>query len=386
MKRILVLKGQSRFDVLKKAVDEMAEGFRAKGYEVCIIDLTKEALQGVLELYGDYDFVFSCQGMLSEYMLKDGTPLLKKIKTVYFTWFFDDPLIYHFNRIKNIKYNHTISFLIDKEHVAWTKKVYPEMKLAYLPHGGFESKDGDCHKSIDIVFPANLAKKPVFEEIIKEPMPVETFLVEESIKILNKKPYLSVRKVLEIIVNSAGEELTKEMLDNLFRVIYYLDNYVRCECRYRTLETLLENNFTVHMIGEGNSEIANKYPNQLIVHGGLDSDETVELIGHAKILINPLNTFTEGIHDRIITAMLNKAVCFTPYNNYVQEEMGDRLRYIYMNDLDRLGQDVKEVLDNYQELSGLLEDNYFYAKNNHSWRKRGEQIVDYYESMYNVVK
>ena len=387
MKKILIIKGQSKFNVLRRAVEEVAEGFRAKGYFVCIIDFTKDVLQGMIELYGDYDFLFCCQGMMSEWSLKNGTSFLKKLPMPYLTWFFDDPLLYHLNRIKNIKYDNTNAFLIDREHIEWTNKVFSDTKhIEYLPHGGFENKEKNYDKHIDILFSANISKKPVFEEIVKDAVPVEEFLAEQAIKVLEERPYLSVRKALEVVVNSAGEKLTNQMLKNLFRVIYYLDNYIRFDCKYRILETLLKNNFTIHVIGEGNSELADLYSNQLVVHGGLDIDQVVELMGHSKIIINPINTFVEGMHERILTALLNKAVCFTPYSVYLQNEMGERLKYIYMNDLDKLGSDIQDVLDHYQKYSDILEDNYLYAMNNHSWKKRGEQIVDYYENKINPSK
>lgn len=381
MKKILVIKGESRFNVLRRAADEIAEGFRTKGYFVCVIDFTKDVFQGMIELYGDYDFVFCCQGMMTEWFLKDGTPFLQRLPMPYFTWLFDDPLLYHLNRIKNIKYDNTNVFLIDKEQIEWTCRLFPNVKnIGYLPHGGFENKNNDYNKNIDILFSANIGKRPIFEEIVKNAIPVEEFLAEQTIKVLEKKPYLSVRKALEVVVNSAGEELTNEMLKNLFRVIYYLDNYIRFDCKYRILESLLKNNFIVHIIGEGGNELTDLYSDQVVIHGGLDVDEVVKLISYSKIVINPISTFVQGMHERILTAMLNKAICFTPDNDYLQEEMGERLQYIYMNDLDKMAKDIHNVLDNYQQYSEILEDNYSYALENHSWKKRGEQIIDYYEN------
>ena len=88
------------------------------------------------------------------------------------------------------------------------------------------------------------------------------------------------------------------------------------------------------------------------------------------------------MHERIFSAMLNKAACFTPYSAYLQDVLGNRIEYIDMNHLQRMVGRIHEILGNYEMYSSqVLEDNYCYALKAHTWKKRGEQIIDFYEDV-----
>lgn len=381
MKRILVAKGFSKYNVLRRAADEVVQGFITKGYEVKVTDIARDGQDEFLEeLSKPYDFIFSCQAIGFDTLFEDGTPLVKVIQSPYIAWIFDD-VLYHQKRIQNVRFPHTFLYSIDRENVNVIQKMFPKAQnIFYMPHGGFERKTSVREKDIDVLFSGNLGKKPVFDEMIPDAMPIERFLVEESVRILEEKPYLSVRKAVEIVLNQNGEQMTSQLLIELERVIYYLDVYVRYYCKYNILSTLLKNHIQVHVVGDGSDELINAYPQSMIFHGGMDIDDVVDMIGRAKIVINPVSTLTEGMHERILTAMLGKAACFTPYNPYLESVFGEGLEYIYLNNLSQMTDNINYILNHYNEYKrNVLEKNYICAKENHTWKKRGEQIVEFFE-------
>jgi glycosyltransferase involved in cell wall biosynthesis len=65
-------------------------------------------------------------------------------------------------------------------------------------------------------------------------------LVDETIKQLHTTPELSVRRALGVALNRLGEELSGEFLQELIGVTYYVDAYIRYECRYQIMEELLK--------------------------------------------------------------------------------------------------------------------------------------------------
>ncbi len=380
MKKVLVLKGLSKYNVLRRATDKIIEGFLSRGYEVKLLDFTQQRLNAFYEeLENPYSFIFSCSGIEFDAVLEDGTPLLAHIPYPYIGWFFDDP-VYHMQRIRNAVYGNSYCFVMDKELGRTVQKMLPEVKNVYcLFHGGFERKE-EVEKNIGVLFPANLDERPKLERYLNNIAPIEQFLAKGTLDILKKHPYLSVRRALEMVLKNVGEELTRELLLELEQHIMFLDLYIRWECRYNILKTLLEHQITVDVIGDGYEELEKEYGDYLVFHGGKDIDDVVDLMARSQIVMNPVPTLREGLHERLLTSMLCKAVCFTPWSEFLEENFGERFGYIHLDNLDEMAWRIKDILEHPEEIQAQVEDNYCYAMEHHTWQKRGEEMIDFYET------
>lgn len=384
MKKVLVIKGKSKYNVLSRATEEIAEGFKLRGYEVAWMDgQEKNPLQKILG--EEYCFIFSCQAFYFDTVLGQSVPLLQDLKRPYIGWIFDDPL-YHRDRIRNVKFDNAWLFTVDAQFPNVIQMMYPATKnIFFLPHGGFLQKEllvengGALDKEYDILFPGNLGEKPSIEDCIPDCMPIEKFFIQETLKLLERCPQLSSRLALEQVLRSNGEEMSGELLMELDRVVGYVDLYLRYECKYRILNELIKEGFSVHIAGKGMENTLASAAN-VAYHGEVDIEDVVAMIGKSKIVINPVPTLTGGMHERIVTAMLGRAACFTPYNAYLEESLGQRLEYIWMNDLGGMAKRIRQILEEFPAYdASVLQDNYRYAMENHTWGKRGEQIVEFYE-------
>ena len=384
---ILVLKGASRYNVLRVAADNIAQGFREKGYQVEILDLLDDGDMEKAQdkmLMESYAFIFSLQALYFNVNSIGGRPFVENINAPYIAWIVDD-LVDHVDRIQNQVFDHTYLFFVDVEMSKIASKMYPQLKnLGSLLHGGFTGKE-DAEKDIDVLLPGSLGKEPVFDAFVPNPMPIEKLLAEETIKQLNVTPTLSVRKALELVLNRLGEELSGDLLQELHNVITYVDSYIRYQCRYRIIEALLKNNIKLYVVGNGRNELLEKYKENITICDGRDIKDVVALMQRSKIVLNPVpNVFYKGSHERVFTAMLNKSICFTPYSEYEDALLGDRINYIDMKDLQSMADCVKEVVERFDspEIQNKLNDNYEYALANHTWELRGQEIIDFYESIY----
>lgn len=388
-KKVLVIKGESQYNVLRTAADEIAKGFVQRGYQVEVMDmLMDDNRQIVYRIINEsYSFIFSCQGLYFKEFFEDGTPYIERVKSPYIGWIFDD-MLYHLPRVMNQVYDHTFLLFTDEEMQDISYSMFPQVKnLASLLHGGFVGKGEDVEKDIDVLFPSSIGEKPVLESFIKDPLPIERLLIEETIKQLHETPTLSVRKALEVVLNRLGEELSGDFLKELLGVTYYVDAYIRYECRYQIMEELLKNDIQLYVVGNGNSDLFERYKDNITVTGGLDIDEVARLIQRSKIVINPLPVvFYKGAHERIFTAMLNRAICFTPYSEFLDDMMGDKLQFIDMHNLPSMVDGIKDILNRYEmdDVQKMLDYSWEYAMTNHTWEIRGQEIVDFFESIYGV--
>lgn len=387
-KKILILKGMTRYNVLKKASDLVAEGFCNRGYKVNVLDLEENAAVALLneEIIKEYSFIFSFQALLFDYENGPNCPLVSCINTPWFGWIVDD-LLYHLPRVRNTIYENTYIFTVDHSMKQIANQMYSDVThVIPLIHGGFSTSEEPGQKEIDVLFPGTVGQRPDWYQYANGPMPIETFLVDKSIQFLRDNPEMSVRQAIEQVLNHVGEELTGDLLLELGQVIGYVDSYIRYECKYNMLKALLEAGIHVHVVGEGHDELIKKYSHLVSAHGACEIDQVIDLMRKSRIVINPCPAvFEQGFHERIMTAMLCKSAIFTPYTKYAEATMGKRLELVNMKNLSTMSSRVKDILndfDTYRE--DVLEDNYVYAKENHTWEKRGEQIIDFFESGCNL--
>lgn len=380
--RVLVLKGLSAYNVLRRATDEVVKGFEKEGYEVDVLDLLgaqadvwTEVMRMVFSR--NYDFMFSCQALTFENYLHQTFPL------PCYAWLFDDPL-YHYPRVLAHKRQEDVLFTIDGEHGEIIKKLVPESgEVCQLIHGGFP---GDGHwtevdikaKDIDILYPMTIPIEPLLEEYITNPMPVQTFLIEQGWKRLLQNSGESVWQALENVLKAAGEELTPDLIRELYDVITYLDAKIRFKEKREILIALLKAGFTVHMAGNGDPMLGEAYKGQIVAHGPLDIDELVALMARSKIVMNPLGTFISGIHERICTALLQGAVCFTPDFSFAKHTFGNRVKYYERGKFKEVIPELKECLEHFGDYEEFLKDNRQYALENHTWEKRGQEIASHF--------
>lgn len=374
--KVLVLLGKSAYNVLRQAAVEIAKGFQNKGYTVDIIDINGNYPE-YDEINAEYDFMFSCSAMLFE-----KNSVMNSIHIPYYGWLFDDP-IYHYSRVMNIRRRNAILLLADQEWERIAKSMNPKIRLSdFLPCGGFLQKKKES-KEIDILFPAVYKTEELsLEDKIKKLMPVEKAIIEEAISILNVNQMLTIREAIEIVLKKWGEELTDDILKELIRVVPCIDTYYRHKIRRDILLAMLNAGLEVHMVGELNEELI-PYKEQIVLYPPQDINDLVELIGKSKIVISPQLVARDGVSERVSTALLGKAACFSPVTNYLQNEYQGYVEPIYLNNLQQMVERIQWILERFDVYySEIIEKNYEWAIENDTWEKRGENIVELYEDRF----
>jgi hypothetical protein len=298
--------------------------------------------------------------------------------------------LYHVERLKNAKYDNIVFFTVDYAMQGIAKLMVPECKnVEVLLHGGFEPVKDTGIKDIEVLFPGTMGKLPSWGDVCPDPMPIERYFADETIKVLAEHPEFSVRKALTIVLRENGEDMTPDLIGDLTYIICYVDGYIRNQCKYNMLEALLKAGIKVHLVGNGYEELTLRYQELVVVHGPQNIDGpggVLELMARAKVVINPCPpVFEKGMHERIFTAMLHKSICFTPYSVYAEENFGDYVELVDLNHLQEMSEKIQEILFHYSDYKERIEDNYKYALANHTWKKRGEYIVDFFEEKYRKI-
>lgn len=378
---ILILKGSSRYNVLRRAADELAAGFEALGAHVTVIDTTVPGfdLTGIIEC--DYRFCLIPQAFLFDLRLKSGVTLPTVTSYPWVGWIFDD-ILYHTGRVLANSYGNTALFSVDGA----AGRIARDMGLTCNPigtllHGGFESRLTDPLKDIDILLPCTLGSAPVWrgasgaDSGAPDPEDVTYRLASDAIELWKTQPELSARSALAKVCEGYGESMKGNLLLNLSRAVLFVNDTIRYLCRKKILDSLTCSGLRIDLVGELQS--GETYPSNVTVHGPMDIDDTVDLIARSKIMINPFPTVYElGAHERIFTAMLNRTACYTPGYPFLRTLLGDRVRYMDLNELTRSVEDMSSFLSDPAAHADELQDIAEYARTNHTWSHRAREIMD----------
>lgn len=138
MKKILVIRGISAYDVLGRAADEICEGFRKCGYQVDMIGATDPGADDrfieCLEHRDQYAFYFSIQAILWN-LESENLPELAEMKRV--GWIVDDP-VYHQKRIWGSLGTNARLLMVRDSHAAQLREEFSKFeRVETLYHGGF---------------------------------------------------------------------------------------------------------------------------------------------------------------------------------------------------------------------------------------------------------
>lgn len=375
---VLVIKGESRYEVLRRAAEQTAEAFKKAGMNTVVVDSTQTDFSPGILFENEYAFVLMPQAFLFDMRFKDGSCLIEKIKSPIVGWIFDD-VLYHFERVQANVYPHVVLMSVDGS----ADRIVHDMGLNTNPmfgmlHGGFEADDTEQNrqrtKDIDIFCPGSIGEEPVIPDEFDDTK--RTLALEAEI-LFEECPELSARQLLAQVCDKHGMEFVGESMYRLSDVLLYIMSKMRFVCRKRIVEEALKSGCKVAFAGVmPQGEKADGYGENAEFLGPMDIDDTVRMIARSKVLLNPFPTiYEEGAHERIYTAMLNRAVLFTPGSEFLRGQLNDRVEYIDLKNVDGLGERIATVVNGFEQYRQKLEDNYMYAKANHTWEHRGEEIL-----------
>lgn len=387
MGKILIALGQSRYQVLRVATEEIAEGFREYGYDVEIIDVsdTDGEQQFQKALQKEWAFYFSMQGLWWEVEKKNAA--LTKNKRV--AWLVDDP-VYHALRLEGSTGRDAFVLCVCESHTQRIRNVYPGKfaSVRTLYHGGFEGKGFVNYrdKDIDVFFPGTYTPLLESEQKIDE-LDGGLRQIAEAVKPrivgvnLGKSWIVETKRYLAEI----GFSYTEEEFRVLEQVLSPLDSYQRNYMREKIIDVLLAAGVDVSVVGEGWQKYNGEGREHLhiISDKGLDINEVTELMHRSKIVLNNIN-FYDGLHERIFTAMLSNAVCLTHGFELLDQylEKGRVLVTYEPGKLEELQIIVKDLLENPTKAEKIALTGYQEAKEKHTWKKRGIEIAQWMERQH----
>lgn len=377
MANVLLIKGQSRYDILRNFIDDVEEGFRACGYNTCVLDYQEQACRGQLKRIAKktkIDIIFVFNAVLADRDLMDNFP-----EAYFVTYMVDHPL-YHGGRLSAIN-DKGIVFVCDRRHKAYIKKHYPNIKrVEFLPlaSSSVEEYIPFEERKLDVVFSGTYVKPVLkYAPITKLEGTLKVF-AEHMVKCIVESPELDLEQCLEKSLVHFGVEVSEKEFNELLGDFMGIDGFVRCYYRDKVIRYLVESGIKVHVLGDGweTFECEKGKENLVILKGG--SRITRKMVSNAKIFLNVMPWFKSGFHDRIAQALICGAVSVTDESEYILENFKDKedLVIYSLERLEELPEKVKWLLENPKEASDIAEKGRRRAKEM-TWQSRAMEMAEY---------
>ena len=382
MKKVLVIKGRSAYNVLRKAADEIAEGFRAYGCETEVLDTQAEdflvRLNGCMERREQYAFCFSLQAIGWEQECT-ALPQLRDMRRV--GWLVDDPF-FHEARLIGSAGTGAYVLTVQDAFTQRIREMYPKFEMIEtLYHGGFASEQVPRweDREIDVFFPGSYtSRETVWEKLKKIDGIMGSIAQKVAARLIQNGQIRTWDEELRCYLEEIQFEMSEDEFQTLLRVFYPLDEFQRVCIRERMLEELLKAGRHVSVVGRGwNTYQGGGSENlDILSEEGVDITEVIRYMQNSRIVLHNIN-FETGMHERIFTAMLAGAVCVTSKYQLLERffEDGKEIATYSADAPEQLPVVIDELLSNPGRAAQIAAAGRKKALQKHTWKRRGEQIA-----------
>jgi hypothetical protein len=318
----------------------------------------------------------------------------------------DHPLYYHSKFValsKRMREQMQI-FCIDRTHVAYFRRYYPEFEVAFLPLAGNRELHfhDDMDKSIkaqtmqrevkvcpdvkewlssrpyDLVFTGNFTPVGHLYSKIDECEPDYRKFYHEIMDDLLAKPSQTMDEVMERHIKNELGEVSSQDARSAMAGMVFVDICVRSYFRENLIRNLAENDIKVHVFGANWEKLSCSHPENIISSGKeVDSLTCLRAIRDSKIALNIQPWFKDGAHDRVFTAMLQGAVSLTDDSRYLREQFadGEELVFFSLEHANALPALIRELLEQPEQMRQIAKKGQDKALAHHTWRNRAQELL-----------
>lgn len=363
-------------------IDEMMKALQKLHVETELCEvLEEETAPDILEqLCGrHFDACIDFNAVIPRAVFDDGTPFLDTLDAPFFNYIVDHPFYHHPIIRLPLKDYHVLC--LDKNHVSYIKQYYPHIKsVHFLPLGAmkamvdlpFEKKQIDLlftgtYYMTDDVYMTQIKTHPVNEQEDMKAI-IDMMLSDSS---------LTMEACLEKVLKDTGRELEKAAFAELMNRYHQAEFYVRAHNRHKLIDTVLSAGIPLTVIGNKWEYFQSPYSKYLTIREQVSYKLSLEMILHAKMLLNILPNFKAGIHDRVLSAMYNKSVSITDTSTYLTERFEDGKDIIFydMDHVDRFPDRILQLQKDVPYMEEIAEHGYQKAASDFTWEKRMQELV-----------
>lgn len=366
------------YHILSVFAEQFGAALRHLGYLVEYFDLSREEFTEAYRFIGKcYQAVIGVQTYMFSAKFSNHTGFVHDaIKAPKYNFILDHPSRAE-NSLKEIPKRLTV-LAVDRNYAAYARKTYP-VDAVFFPPGGICVAFEERERIYDVTFIGSYFDNFSFVmERFSEFDRRHRFLANRFWLIMKKLPALPAEKALSLALEHYHIELPWDEFAELFHMFRDLVVYMATYYRMKVLKTLVDAGIPVHVFGTSwKSCPLRSNPNFIWHNEDLSTEECLAVWQRSKIALNTMSWHKDGITERILNSMLQKAVVVTERNPYMEEVFCDG-KDVLLYDLDKLDalpDIIHQALSDSNRLSDIAENGYRNALTNHTWDSRAKEFV-----------
>lgn len=200
---------------------------------------------------------------------------------------------------------------------------------------------------------------------------------QQFFEYMQKHPKGTFEKGLEEFLEGTGWKYDEtgflETLDYMGDVCRGVTNYFR----NKVIETILSSGIFLHVYGDSWKAYDGEGKERLILHPAVSVEESLDILGQAKIGLNVMTWHKAGMTERIANIMLSGAVCLSDETVYLREHFveDEELVLFELDRLDELPGKIERLLKDEDYRQDIAANAYKNASAHHTWRQRAEELL-----------
>lgn len=371
MKKILLIKGDSKYNVLRYWTDILAIGFEKIEIEVDVLD-TNFIDKFILKK--NYDAVIAFNGLLIE-----NKNIVNALLCPFVYLLIDHP-IDHLDRINNLRSNDIIT-LIDRNDLNNLSHFGYKFKNTYmLPHAAIELSLNKEEKVIDILVSGTYIDISEYSGVIEKLPPNLFNICKEVIDIclLDSTKYYIDEFINVLKRKGIPIRLRLEQNPEVIGILRIIGRYVYSVKRIRVIVALAEAGLNIDVYGNGweNSVLVN-YSN-VRINKPVNYWQTQKLMRQSKIVLNFQGLLHDGTHERVFAGMAANSVVVTNETPYLKElfQSDKEIIFYNFNDLGSMVEKCKKILQDEKKREEISDAAWLAINGKHTFDQRAQQIID----------
>ncbi|MBR1740281.1 MAG: glycosyltransferase family 1 protein [Lachnospiraceae bacterium] len=382
MKQIVIISGNSAYNALNIFADELAEGFAQAGEKCTHLQLSStNQYYSADEFYQNLhqiakgtrlDLIISINGIAIDIM--EDFPLKDQILAFYV----DHPFHHHERLRNNIPDCH--SLFVDDTFTKCAAEAYPDCHALGTIH-----QAGSIPKRQDIPF-ADRKKRICFfgsyrnlrtqlEAIANTPSEgLITNLIADGLD----HPNMTIEQIIiKNISENEHRNISIKETSEFSACINPVENFLRGYYREEILRTLLANGIEIDIYGSGWENLDVPGKENLHCFPSVPYLEMADIMTEYQFTLNVLPWAKAGFHDRLATGMLSGCICITDDSTYIKNEQLAKKGVLVYNlaKEQKIISSIKYYLSHTEEAEREAQKAKAYARKNHTWKNRAEQIL-----------
>lgn len=378
-KKILGIHIRSSYDVLSIFLKELYMGFEQQGYEVdeIVLDEHHSLRDAINRPFHLYEFVFSINSALLDelaFYLPATVPAV--------AYLVDHP-IEQDGRVRNACPTYLVAHC-GRYRAQYADEIYKNInENTFIPHGGSKGTVDIPYedREYNVVLLGGYERpERILEKINALPDQLPEFN-RQLINVLVSDETISWGAAIKQVCRDNAIELDSYQLGRLGVKTFQADNFFRMYCREAVVKSLIEQKIYVDVFGNGWENLDCENKEYVRIHEPVSYEEALNIMGNSKIVLNVAPTHNAGGHERIFSAMLNGAICFTNYSSYISEAGLEEMLVPYsIHQMNLIPDMVRMILDAPAAAKDIAQRAQKCALENHTWMNRAKDIIEFVEN------